>query len=475
LRRRLLCPGLVITCLLLGACSGRDSLSRIEQSDTLRVVSRNSATTYYVDRGEPAGFEYALLALFAADLGVSLKVEPVHNIATLFAAVAKNQADLAAAGLAITPAREQKFSFTSPYATVKMQAVYVRGKQRPRRIEDLYRGTLVVLANSSQEEYLRELQKEQPRLLWQAVSNAEPLELLEMVSSGAANYAIVSSSEFHANHVLYPTLKVGFTLEQEEHLAWALRSGDDNQRLLARANAFLARIESDGTLAELWSQYFERDWEISNAGTQTFNRNARERLPVYLDLIKEVAEEFQMDWQMLAAIAYQESHWDPRARSPTGVRGMMMLTNNTAGEMKVTDRLDPAQSLRGGARYLKQIKRRLPAAMKEPDRTWFGLAAYNIGRGHLEDARVLTERQGGNPNTWEDVSERLPLLQKSKYYRNTRYGYARGSEPVKYVRNVKQYRHNLEWRGISEIRSAPRFSIEQYVPTILRKSSLSAL
>ena len=201
----------------------------------------------------------------------------------------------------------------------------------------------------------------------------------------------------------------------------------------------------------------------------------RRRLPKYEELIQAVADEYQMDWHLLAAIAYQESHWNPYARSPTGVRGMMMLTLNTAREMSVDNRLDASQSLRGGARYFKKIKRLLPADIAEPDRTWFALAAYNIGRGHLEDARVITERQGGDPDRWIDVKARLPLLQRSKYYRGTRHGYARGSEPVTYVKNIRHYYNIMAWQDISKNRPVPPVAAEDYLPEILRSTRLLAL
>jgi membrane-bound lytic murein transglycosylase F len=182
-----------------------------------------------------------------------------------------------------------------------------------------------------------------------------------------------------------------------------------------------------------------------------------------------------MDWHLLAAVAYQESHWDPRAQSRTGVRGLMMLTLPTAREMGVDNRLDPGQSLRGGARYLKNIKRRLPDDISEPDRTWFSLAAYNIGMGHLEDARVITERQGGDPHVWREVMEHLPLLQKSKYYQDARYGFARGEEAVTYVQNIRHYYSILEWQDISDNKPLPPIRVDDHLPEVIRGLSLFAL
>ena len=180
------------------------------------------------------------------------------------------------------------------------------------------------------------------------------------------------------------------------------------------------------------------------------------RLPDYQEMFQEVAQKYGLEWQLLAAIAYQESHWDHKATSPTGVRGLMMLTLPTAKEMGVKNRLDPRQSLDGGTRYFLQTKSRIPDDISEPDRTWFAMAGYNIGLGHLEDARVLTERAGRNPHLWNDVKEFLPLLQQKKYYSTVKYGYARGYEPVSYVRNVRHFRTILNWHTLDEKRRLER-------------------
>lgn len=296
-----------------------------------------------------------------------------------------------------------------------------------------------------------------------------------MVSERKADYALITSNQFTANHSYFPKLRVGYSLNDSVSLGWLFPARPEYLKLRQRADEFLQRVEADGTLAQLREQHFGHAWDTNPVDSQTFNRRMLKRLPKYEAIIRQVADEYQVDWQMLAAISYQESHWNPHAKSPTGVRGMMMLTQTTAQEMGIDDRLDPSQSLRGGARYFKKMRRGMPDDIQEPDRTWFALAAYNIGRGHLEDARVITESQGGDPDLWIDVSERLPLLQKSKFYRNTRYGYARGSEPVTYVKNIRHYYNILAWRDIAGNQPRPPIATGEYIPEILRNSGLSAL
>ncbi|MEP5763098.1 MAG: membrane-bound lytic murein transglycosylase MltF [Halieaceae bacterium] len=464
-----------VALLLLSACAGEDALDRIQTSGELVIATRNGPTTYFINKGEAAGFEYELVSMFAEELGVSMRFVSLHNIADIFDNVRRGQVDLAAAGLTVTPAREAEFSFSNPYYDIDPQIVYVAGSNRPRSVEDLYDGRLITLDNSSHAETLRRLQVTHPELQWTEVRDVEPLDLMDMVNGGAATWSVVDSNEFVANSSFYPKLRVGFNLSDQESLAWLLADTPDNTRLLERVNDFLRRVEEDGHLAQLKERQFGHAWEVNPVDSQTFNRRMRNRLPKYQDLIQEVADEYQLDWHLLAAISYQESHWNPYARSPTGVRGMMMLTSNTAREMGTSNRLDAAQSLRGGARYFKKIKRLLPADVYEPDRTWFALAAYNIGRGHLEDARIITERQGGDPHLWVDVKQRLPLLQRSKYYKKTRHGYARGSEPVTYVKNIRHYFNILAWQDINANRPPAPVASEDYVPEVLRNSSLSAL
>lgn len=460
---------------LLLACSNPDSLDRIIQRGELTVISRNGPATYYEAKGGPAGFEYALSSQFAEELGVRLRVDVRYNIGDILHSVRRGQADFAAAGLTITPQRQTEFHFSLPYTDIQSQVIYVTGTRRPRKIEDLYLSRLVILANSSHAEVLRKLQPDHPDLSWEEISDADASDLMDMVTSGAATFALLDSNEFVANRSFFPKLRVGFNIPPEGQLAWLFPADNRSTRLREKVNAFITRIHKDGSLEKLKEQHFGHAWDVTQVDSQTFSRRMRNRLPSYQPLIREVADEYKIDWHLLAAISYQESHWNPYARSPTGVRGLMMLTSNTATEMGVDNRLDPTQSLRGGARYFKKTKRLLPADIAEPDRTWFALAAYNIGRGHLEDARIITERQGGDPHLWADVKLRLPLLQRSKYYRQTRHGYARGSEPVTYVKNIRHYYNILAWQDISKNSPPVPVSVDELLPEILQRSRLSAL
>lgn len=457
-------------------CTQRDSLDQIMESGRLTVVSRNSPTTWYIDKNGPAGFEHALASRFAQRLGVELQVTPAFSLDDIFLQLNRSDADLAAAGLALTGERESHYPHSVSYYTLRPQVVYRAGSSRPRTPRDLVGKTIVVLEGSRHSRYLQGLKENgYPELAWEEIAEVDSMVLLELLNNAEAELAIVDSNEFEVQQRLYPRLKVAFDLGSSQDMVWFLPPGRDNNRLLEAINSFLEDQRSTGELDALREAHFGHSRIISRIGSHTFTRNMQRHLPRYEQLIHQVAREYQMDWHLLAAIAYQESHWDPLAESPTGVRGMMMLTLPTAKEMNVTDRTDPAQSLRGGARYFKLLKQRLPDDIYEPDRTYLALAAYNIGRGHLEDARVLTERQGGDPHLWSDVMKALPLLQNSKYYTTVKRGYARGREAVSYVQNIRHYQGILEWQDIAENQPMPPLEAADYLPAVLSGASLKAL
>ncbi|MFT6285998.1 MAG: membrane-bound lytic murein transglycosylase F [Alcanivorax sp.] len=473
-KRFLLCLAAMLAGLQ--GCSSKDSLERIKAEGELVVVTRSSPTTYFLSNSAPGGFEYDLASLLAEDLGVKLIMEPAFSLDEIFTRLRRSEADFAAAGLTLTGPRQSEFLDAAPYLTLTPQVVYRTGKKRPRNINDMIGRKLVVLTGSSHASALSALREaSHPELAFKEVEEADSMALLELVDSNTAQLAIIDSNEFSVQQSLYPRLKVAFDLGSEQKLVWYLAKEEKNNTLRAYINEFIARLNTDGTLARLEALHFGNSGNVSRIGSHTFTLNMRKILPTHIDMIKQVAVEFQLEWPLLAAIAYQESHWDPIATSPTGVRGMMMLTVPTAREMGVDDRLDALQSLRGGARYLKAMKRRLPKDIYEPDRTYLALAAYNIGMGHLEDARVLTQRHGGDPHLWRDIMEHLPLLQKSKYYQQLRYGYARGLEAVTYVQNIRHYNNILHWQELPEQQLRPPAKLQIYLPEILKNSRMSAL
>lgn len=454
--RRLILGGLVVfLSLVLSQSRDMNHLEAIQGKGVLKLVTRQGPITYYEDAKGKNGLEYLLAREFAESLGVALEITTTESLSQLFNMLGGPNGDFAGATLTVTPERLKNYVFSIPYTDVVQTVIYRRGTQRPATIEDLIGKNLAVVADSSHEENLVELQQTHPDLQWTSIEGVEMIELMEMVDEGKIDHAIIDSTTLDAHVTMYPRAAAAFDISEPQGLAWAFaKSGD--QSLVNAANRFLAEARESGRIAELSTRFFSDIEHFSIAGSHLFLNRIKTRLPRYKEYFQKTAETMGMDWHLLAAIAYQESHWNPKALSPTGVKGMMMLTGRAAKEVGVENLYDAKESIRGGAQYFLNTKSRIPDDILEPDRTWFALAAYNVGRGHLEDARVLTERGGKDPHRWRDVRHFLPLLQKKKYYSTVRYGYARGQEPVNYVRNVRKYMRLLQWNTIEENRRSKR-------------------
>ncbi|MDZ7924298.1 MAG: membrane-bound lytic murein transglycosylase MltF [Marinagarivorans sp.] len=435
----------VVLCLLVGPSVQPNLLERIKASGTLIVASRNGPTTYYEHSEGLTGFDYEIVKGFADSLGLKLDIIDVEDLGHIFHKIQQHKVHMGAAGLTITPKRRELVDFSIPYLQVTQKLIYRANTPKPQRIEDIIGGNILVIANSSHAERLRQLKRSHPDLSWQEQYDIEMLDLLEMINNDKVEYAVVDSNALDINSSVYPRALAAFDISEPEALAWALPKTSDTS-LLDAANSYLRSLQSSGRLAEITDSFYGHVGHVDYSGALVFTKRVRTRLPKWQALLKEAAAETQLDWQLLAALSYQESHWDPTATSKTGVRGFMMLTRNTAKSLGVTDRTHAKQSIFGGARYFRKMYDRLSGDISEPDRTWFALAAYNIGFFHLEDARKLTQDQGANPNLWSDVKERLPLLTKRQYYKKTRYGYARGHEAITYVNNIRNFFNVIAWK-----------------------------
>jgi len=424
-------------------------LHRVFERGALRVATLNSPTTYYEGPdGEPRGLEYDLASAFAEQLGVELELVVVDSYADVIPLVLGGEVDFATAGLAVSHDERVPLRYSSSYQSVEMQLVERQGKgdRDPHSITDLIDLQLEVVAGGSASRTLHELRQRYPYPPL-AVDEREGInaeELLERVDRGEAGYAVVSSSAMQVLQHVFPELRVAFALPQKRHLAWGFQRIDDTS-LFRLANEFIDGIRANGRLTRLIERYYGHVREFDYAGTRLYMKRIEERLPRYRELFRDVAAEHGLDWRLLAAVAHQESQWNPRAVSPTGVRGMMMLTLATAGQLGIENRLDPEQSVRGGARYLLGIRERLAEEIVEPDRSWMALAAYNVGYGHLRDAQKIAVARGMNPYKWVDVQDCLPLLAKRRWYSELPHGYARGREPVAYVQNIRRYYDILVW------------------------------
>ncbi|SQH77600.1 putative transglycosylase [Shewanella benthica] len=431
---------------LLAACQ-RVTVEQTEvMPEPVAKTQLNVGTLYgpqiFVTTGQgEAGFDYEMAAHFADFLELDLEMKPYPNIGELYTALDNGDIDFIAAGLADTQTRREKFRLGPPLYRVDQVLVYKQGTRVPKDISQLEEN-ITVITDSSFVETLSQLQKMYPDLLWDQEKNRDSAELMAMIARGEITYTIADSTTFDINRRFMPELRAGPILKERQAIVWLLPPNQSDQ-LMSDLLTFWHQEKRNGTLAHLNEKYFAHVKRFDYVDTRAFLRAIDNKLPRYKEKFQFYAG--GIDWRKLAATAYQESHWNPNARSPTGVRGLMMLTLPTAKQVGIDNRLDPEQSIKGGAKYLNDILKRLPESIPENQRMWFALASYNIGYGHVEDARKLAESMGLNPSAWRDLKKVLPLLQKRKYYKRTRYGYARGNEAVHYVDSIRRYYDTLVW------------------------------
>lgn len=425
------------------------SMERVQTRGELVVVSRSAASTWYEDQHGQTGLEYELARDFADELGVKLTMINASSISEVYERLDDGDADMAAAGLTITASRSLKFRFSGAYQQINDTLVQRQGEEAsPTSIEALADRRIAVLAGSGQEESLRQLRAKGFDVVYESVEGSSAERLLALVDAGDVDFALIDSNSWTLHRSLFPELRRSMDLG-EKSIGWAFSGGDNSLRVAAER--FLTRKKADGSIAKLEDRYYGHLNQFNIYSARSFLNHLDSRLPKYAEAFRQAAAEQGFDWRLIAAMGYQESLWNADAVSPTGVRGLMMLTNKTAGEMGVADRTNPLESIRAGAAYLRKIYDRIPERIAEPDRTWMAVAAYNVGMGHVEDARILTQKQGANPDSWQDVKKRLPLLRNAKFYQSTRYGYARGGmQSVIYVRHIRRYYDLLVWANNSD-------------------------
>jgi len=420
------------------------ALEQIRARHELRVVTLNLPTCYYLGSQGTEGLEFELAKEFAAKLGVSLSMYPVANERAMQAALASGRADIAAAQLTVTSDWRHVGQAAEPYARIPQLVVYQREGVKPRSTLQLETAKLAVRAGSPQERILEQLKKTvAPTLNWveTAPANADPLA---DVDSGNADYAIIDAREYSFAHHLYPDVHVGFSLPADRPVQWIVRRGADD--LLDGVNLFFQQLRESGRMTRIVQQATGEVRSFAYEESREFQANLTDRLPLYRPIFEQASAESGVDWRLLAAVGYQESKWVPTASSNNGALGVMMLTSDTAEAMGVNDRTNPQQSISAGARYLAEVRGKVPDRIPEPDRTWFVIAAYNVGFGHVEDARVLAQMDGKNPDSWADVRDELPRLAEARWFTKVKHGYARGWEPVQFVDRVQRYLTLLEWQ-----------------------------
>jgi membrane-bound lytic murein transglycosylase F len=416
----------------------RNDLEAIQAEGELVVITRNSPECYYQGPFGPSGFEYDLVTTFADHLGVQTRTIIVEDEAEMVETLLEGKAHIIAAGFPFGRQSARLVALGPGYIEVSQQVVGRRGGLEIKNIKELSQAPpLWMTPSSARLETLKGVRNEYPELQWRVLPDYTNEELLEMVWKRSLPLTLVESNTVRMNRRFFPELVVYFNLGDPQKLAWAMHP--QSRHLQKAVHLWFDQLDTQKKVEGLTDHYFSHIEEFDYVDIARYRRRISDRLPKYQAYFEEASLKYGLDWHLIAAQAYQESHWNPKAKSYTGVRGIMMLTQETAKTLGLKNRLAVKESIFAGTRHLARLHKKVGDDVPEPDRTFMALAAYNIGYGHLQDARTLAYRLEKPADTWHGVRSVLPLLQKKAYYRSTAHGYARGTEAVQYVDRIRTY------------------------------------
>ena len=421
--------------------SAPQGLENIRRSGRLVVLTRLAPTTYYLGTLGETGFDHDMTEALGASLGVKVEYRVYDTEPELLAALAARKGQLAAAGLVLTDERRKRFASAPPHQTVRQLVVCRRDIALPKKPADLVGLKIAVAEGTAGAEALDAVAAKTPGLAFGKAK--EPVEtLLQYVADGKLDCTVANSPELQVNNPYYPELVQAFPLTGDEPVAWLVAPGSDD--LADYLKGWMAEQKKSGALLDVARRFFGFLPPFDYVDVRAFRRAIDGTLPDYEKAMRDAARETGLPWQLIAAVAYQESHWDPSARSHTGVRGIMMLTEDTAERLGVQDRLDPIESIHAGARYIAELESRIPDSVRAPDRMWFVLAAYNMGLAHLADARSLASRLGLDADSWTGVRRAISLMHKPEYAADLKSGPAKGGQALRFVQQVRAYQHIIE-------------------------------
>ncbi len=411
-------------------------LEKIKKTGVLRLITNNSINTYYYYKGQPTGFEYDLAKEFANFLDVDLDVV-TSGWNNMFAYLEQGKGDFIASGISITKERLEKVNFSIPYMKIQQHIVHHKLVFGPKNIEDLTFRTIDIRRGTSYHSRLEEIKKSGINVNYILHNNIPTEELIRMVHDRKIKFTIADDNVAYLSQRYYPDILIGIPLQKKESLAWAVNKNDS--QMLEQINKFFLYANETGIMQQISDKYYANIEDSDPFDLKSFHQRIETRLPKYKKTIIEESIKYDFDWKLIAAVVYQESHFNPNAKSFTNVRGLMQVTKDTAEEMGIENRLNPSQSIKAGIKYLDKMFKKFDYIEDEYERILFALASYNIGYGHVMDAMQIAKMMGLDEKKWQNLKTALPLLSKSDYYKETKHGYARGWEPVQYVERILTY------------------------------------
>lgn len=431
------------------------TLEKIKKNGILNVVLINSSSTYYIGSDGKKGFEYDILNSYASHLGAALNVIVANTSKEALELSKDPDIHITSALLAKDDTNEKQYNLGPSYLEVQEQVVCNRSlAQRFPKNTDMLQGLNIMAGEETR--YSDTLEKLKSDGLDIAVTYSSDLsteEILSKVASKEIDCTIVDSNIFSINQRYYPDLSFAFSVGPREQLAWVL--APNSKTLKEDIYNWITTFFQSGEMARLKDHYFDNNLMFDYVDTTEFYKKARSILPNYKRYFEDASKKYDIPYYLLTSLSYQESHWNPNAISQTGVKGMMMLTQATADGLKIANREDPKESIFGGANHFREIMQALDNNIQGEDRYKFTLAAYNIGLGHINDAQELATKMGLNPYLWQELKSVLPLLAQKRYYNTLKHGYARGSEAIKYVEAIYNYKDMLQ--NISDLETTGVF------------------
>ena len=452
-------------------------LDRIRQDGVLRVVTEYNSISYFIYRGQPLGFQFEMLQALANHMDLELEVTVSNDLNKNFRDLQEGTVDLIAMNLTVTADRKKQVNFTSPL----LQTRQVLVQRKPERWEDMNNKqlessllrnqldlagkTIYVQAGSVYAKRLASLSNEIGGGIRIREVQLESEQLVQRVALGEIDYTICDENVGLVNATYFPLLDVGTAVSFPQNVAWAVHLRSDS--LKAEIDRWIEEYRSSRDYALLYHKYFQNRHVYRNIHSEYYTLGIG-KISMYDQIIREESEAIQWDWRLLASMIYQESRFNPQATSWAGAFGLMQLMPGTASRYGVNEQSSPRAQIRAGIKFISWLDERFREDIPDQDeRIKFILASYNIGYGHIQDARRLAEKYGSDPDVWHGSVEEW-LLKKSdpEYYTDlvVKYGYARGIETFNYVKEVmERYEHykNIingevlaDWRPIEEIHRA---------------------
>ena len=425
-------------------------LDQIRERGTLTALIGNSSVSYFLYKGQPMGYEYELLERMTAFLGLKLEVKVVTNFEEAFRMLNRGEGDIMVHMLTVTRERKKRVAFAEPLFHTRQVLVQRKPEgwlkmtrdeidQRLVRAQiDLAGKEVYVRKSSSYVERLRHLSDEIGGDIIIVEEDDETEAFIRRLSKGEFEFTVADESIAKVNAAYYPNIDINTPISFPQQIAWAVRK--NSPKLLEAINQWIAKAKRKPLHNVLFKKYFENPRRSVARMRSGFSSLQGQKLSVYDPMIREAAQTLDWDWLLLASLVYQESRFDFRAKSWAGAVGLMQLMPATAKRFGADNLYDPQQSIAAGAKYLHHLDSLWAKSIDDPqERVKFVLASYNVGLGHVADARNLARKYGRNPLKWDNSVE-FYLLMKSKprYFNDplVKSGYCRGEEPVKYVEEI---------------------------------------